>query len=447
MRFSISVFLLLITSWLSAQVTTVSPFSSQGLGDVGYYGDAYFTGIGGVSLPVIDSTQVNLFNPASYSMVSQGLPLFSMGFAHQESFFEENDQTGRDRYTGITQMALVVPFAKRLGLAFGLKPFSRAGYEVNNFDIVNGDSIFYDYAGKGEIQEFLVGFSVKFLDRLSHKMSLGVQGKRYFGQIEYNRKAFTTANFISSGGMETNKLNVGGFGYEAALTYQFRPNTKNSLTLSGFFRDQQRINVVQSNSRVAFGEFGNVNTYDTLLPSTREEGRINLPQRIGAGFSYEFKAQRDSISGSGRSPSFTIFGEYTMDPWSQYETSVDDLPISYFDGMSARFGMQFIPHKNVLERTAYLKRFQRWSYRLGAFYSELPYQSAGEQVLDMGVSFGIGVPITLNQAVSTINFSVNYGERGAGTSGAGLRENYVGFNFGLNIAPSYDRWFRKQQLN
>ena len=447
MRCRLIIVFILINSVLFSQETTVSPFSAQGLGDVGYYGDAYFSGLGGVTIPVIDSTHVNLFNPSSYAMVSQGLPLFSMGFAHQESFFEENELTARDRYTGITQMALVVPFAKRFGLAFGLKPFSRAGYTVNDFELIQGDTMFKEYAGRGEIQEFNFGFSIKFMDRLSHKMLIGANAKRYFGQIDYNRSAYQKSNFTSSGAMESRQLNVGGFGYDVALTYQFRPNTQNVLTLSGFFRDQQRVDGTLSLTRLYFGNFGDIGTYDTLLPTTRTKDKLTLPQRIGGGFAYEFKAQRDSVARSGRAPSFTLFGEYTLDPWSQFSSPFSDADFSYFDGTNARLGMQFIPHKNTLERTAYLRNFQKWSYRLGAYYSELPYRSLGEQVNDMGVSFGIGIPIVLNQAISNLNFSVNYGERSSGSSVNHLQERYIGFNFGLNIAPSYDRWFRKQQLN
>jgi hypothetical protein len=69
------------------------------------------------------------------------------------------------------------------------------------------------------------------------------------------------------------------------------------------------------------------------------------------------------------------------------------------------------------------------------------------QLVDKGVSFGIGVPIVLNRAVSTVNLSANYGVQGGNGGPNVVKENYYGFNLGINIAPSYDRWFRKYKLD
>lgn len=434
---------------LHAQESSVSPFSSQGLGDVGYYGSAYFMGLGGSSVALADSSQANLYNPSTYSFLSQGLPLFSMGIAHQESEFSQNDLSARSRYSSISHMSLIVPFGKRFGLAFGLKPLSRTGYEINSAEVINNDSIFYDYTGKGEIQEFLLGFSMKLVDKMNHKLSVGANGIRYFGRIENEKRAYQKSNFIEVGAFEQNFLQAGAFGYELGATYKFSPSSKHVLTLGGYYRLNQDLSMSRSNTRVRFGEFGNKLSYDTLVPLTRREGYVSLPEKLNVGFAYEFKAQKDSESSSGRSPSFMITGEYSTEAWGQYSEHFNDVTTEYnfFDSYSIRTGIQYIPHKEVFERSSFVKGYQKWSYRVGAYAVSEPYVSGGEQVSDMGVSFGVGIPIALNMALSSINFSVNYGERGARSGSGQLQEKYVGVNFGLNIAPSYDRWFRKYKLN
>ena len=449
--FNTILFTFLFMSLSMAQVSSVTPFSSQGVGDVSFYGDAYFMGMGGVTAPLIDSSQTNLYNPSSYSFLGQGLPLFSMGIAHQESTFRQGEISAQDRFTSITHMSLTIPFGNRFGMAFGLKPFSRAGYEINNSQVLpNNDSIFYDYTGKGEIQEFLFGFSIIMVKRLNHQLGIGGNVKRYFGRIETQRRAYFVNNFSESGALEDGFLRARDFGYDLGFTYRYSPSSKHVLTLAGSYQVGGDIQMERTRTALYFGEFGNTSSYDTVSPSTRYNGTVVLPENLKLGFAYEYKASKDtSARRRGRLPSFLIAGEYSSAPWSIYNESFDNFvspTFSFFDSQSYRAGMQYIPHRDPAERSAYIKSFQKWSYRAGVFAVATPNMSNNEQVMNFGTSIGIGIPIVLNRAVSTINLSGTYGQQGARAGAGSLSENYFGFNFGVNIAPSYDKWFRKQEL-
>ena len=445
--YTLCFFLLTVTGY--AQVSSVSPYSSQGIGDVSFYGDAYFTAFGGASVALIDSSQVNLFNPSSYAYVAQGLPLFSLGLAHQEAEFNQDDVTARDRFTSITHMSLVVPFANRFGLAFGLKPYSRTGYEINNAEFVEGDSLFYDYTGKGEIQEFLIGFSIKLVNSFNHRLAIGANGKRFFGRLENERMAYRRVNQQMSGAYDQKFLQAGSYGYEFGGSYRYTPSTRHVLTLGGYYRNQQDMNISSAQTRVHFGQFSNINTYDTIIPFSTVNGTLAMPERWTAGFSYEFKPARDSIRRSGRLSSILFTAEYSSESWSDFRENSGGVEVNpgFLDAFTVRSGLQFLPHRSIMDRSTYIKSFQKWSYRIGAYYSELPYEIGGSQIEDMGISVGVGIPFVLSRAVSSVNFSVNYGQRGAMDNPAILRENYIGFNFGLNIAPSYDRWFTKYELD
>jgi hypothetical protein len=208
---------------VQSQISTTNPFSSQGLGDVSFYGDAYFQGMAGISAALIDSTQTNLHNPSSYSLLAKGLPLFSMGIAGQNAVYSQNNQSSTARFASITHMALAIPFANRFGLAFGLKPLSRAGYEINSFQIVNGDSIFYDYIGSGEIQEFNLGFAATIINNASHTLSIGANGKHYFGRMSNRRMAYEKANQALIGSFQDEYLNISSQGLDLGLTYKYSP--------------------------------------------------------------------------------------------------------------------------------------------------------------------------------------------------------------------------------
>ena len=433
---------------VQAQTSTTNPFSSQGLGDASFYGDAYFQGMGGITAALIDSTQTNLYNPSSYSLLAQGLPLFSMGVVGQNSIYSQNLNTSTSRFASVTHMALAIPFANRFGLAFGLKPYSRTGYEINSAAVVNGDSIFYDYTGAGEIQEFNLGFAATIINNPFHTLSVGANGKHYFGRMSNRRMAYQKSNQALIGYFQDDYLNVGSQGFDLGLTYKFRPSEGSQFTFGASFQPQHNLNVAKGSARVYFGNLANVSGYDTLVPYGRNEGSVVLPQRLNIGLTYEFKQLSDTSRNRNKLPSYLISAEYGIASWSQYEENISgsaNAPV-FSDMTSLRFAFQFTPHRYANDRSTYIKFYDRISYRLGAYSVALPYQQDGFQAQDVGISFGVGIPIVLNRAVSSINFSLNYGNRGTEAPNS-INEQYLGVGLGFNIAPSYDRWFRKYQLD
>ena len=430
-----------------AQISTNSPYSSKGLGDTRFYGNAYLSSLGGSSAAVFDSTQVNLFNPSSYSLVAQQLPLFSIGITHQEKRFRGAAGESEGRFSGITHMSLVIPFAKRLGLAFGLKPFSRVGYEVNDFALVNGDSIFYDYTGNGSVQEFLLGFSGTVVDREKHQLTFGVNGKHYFGGISNIRRTYERINGLEVGGQESRALRASSFGAEIGVNYQWNVNSAHRLILGGVFRPELNLGFNQSNTRFFYSNYANPAVYDTLVPYEPAEGEIRLPQETKLGLTYVFTP--DSISRNSKLPMLMLTAEYSLTQWSRYQESfgenIDNT--EFLDANSLRVGLEYAPHRNSSDRSAYVNFLDKFRYRVGAYRTMMPFEVNDDQVLNQGLTAGIGIPLVINRAVSSVNFGFNYGTLGDNNSAGSLQEEYFGVNFGINIAPSYDRWFRKYKLD
>lgn len=433
----------------AAQISTNSPYSSQGIGDVSFYGNAYLSSLGGASTAVFDSSQVNLFNPSSYSHVTQQLPLFSLGVTHEQQRFSTNGTESSGSFSGITHMSLIIPFANRFGLAFGVKPLSRTGYEINDAQIVQGDSLFHDYNGSGAIQEAIVGFSATIVKRKEHALTLGVNGKHYFGSTKNRRTSYQNTSAGQSGGFDERELQAKAIGGEVGLNYNWNPNPEHQVYFGATYRPEQSLNALKSDSRVYFASVTNTNSYDTLLSNSAVEGSIQLPERLSLGASYVFTPQPDSSSSSSKSPLFMLTGEWSSENWSTYSESFNGATSApeFRDIQATRLGFEYSPHHKASDGSAYLNFFDRFHYRLGAYTVNTQYFSQGEGLVDRGVTAGIGIPIVINRAVSTVNFSAQMGELGGASSGAQLREGYFGFNFGINIAPSYDKWFRKYKLD
>lgn len=435
---------------INAQVSTNSPYSSQGIGDASFYGNAFMSSLGGASTALIDSSQTNLMNPSSYSHLAKQLPMFSVGIMHRQNRFSTNGIESKGNFTGITHMALVIPFANRFGLAFGLKPFSRTGYDINNSQVINGDSIFYDYEGSGEVQEFILGFSSQIIKKRNHSFTIGVNGKHYFGRLQNTRKAYMKDNnFGEVGGMDQRFMRARAFGFEAGANYRFNPNKKHYFTLGLTYRPQQDLNFTQSQSRIYYLGFTNTSSYDTIVNPVDVDGKVTSPDKLSAGLTYEFLPVKDSTARNSKLPKLLFTAEYTLENWANYRESFGNTTSSpdFKNSNSIRLGLEFSPHRQVTDRSAYIKFYDRFQYRVGAYSVNTPYSVDGVQLVDKGVSFGIGVPIVLNRAVSTVNISANYGVQDGNGGPNVVKENYYGFNLGINIAPSYDRWFRKYKLD
>lgn len=436
-------------SVLQAQTSTNNPYSSIGIGDISQYGNAYTSAMGGSYAALMDSSQTNLYNPSSYSLVAQQLPLFSFGVTHVEKTFSNGNQESDGRFTGITHMSLVIPFAKRFGLAFGLKPLSRKGYEINNAEVVGGDSIHYLYKGDGAIQEFLLGFSATLIKRRNQSLTLGVNGKHYFGRVNDERRTYKNTNSGESGGQDIRSLRAKALGIEAGFNYDYHLSNSQSFRLGGTFRPSSSLNFYQSNTRIYYSSYANQNSYDTLLNQMPRKGDVYLPSKTSIGLTYSFTPANDSTRGRSKLPKLLVTASYTIEDYSNYTETFDtDVNKNQFVNSNAiRLGIEYSPHRIAVDRSAYLNFFDKFKYRVGAYTVNTPYEVKGKQLVNRGVTAGIGIPINLKGAVSTVNISGNYGKMGAGSGSGILQETYYGFSFGINIAPGYDRWFKKYKLD
>nr|WP_299206778.1 hypothetical protein [uncultured Brumimicrobium sp.] len=440
---------LVISGNALVQISTNSPYSSRGIGDVGFYGNAYISGLGGAATALADSSQTNLHNPSTYSLTAKQLPLFSIGVNHFEKTFSNNGMESKGRFSSITHMSLVVPFANRFGLAAGLKPLSRAGYEINDGELVQGDSIFYTYSGSGDIQELLIGFSGNIIDGRKQSLSVGVNGKYYFGRINNDRKAFKIANTIETGGLDEQSIRARDFGFELGLNYDYRPTLAHSIRLAGVYRPGNTMRFEKAHTRIHYGNYYTQGTYDTLLNVQGVSGEVYLPSKTSLGLTYTFTPHNDSSSSNSKLRSYMLTLEYTMEDWSNYEENFDLGAISgqYINSNSLRMGFEFKPHRSAVDRSAYIGFMDKMSYRVGAYLVNTPYEVNGEQLIDQGLTAGLGIPIVMNRAVSTVSISGTYGVMGKTEGPSIIKENYFGFNLGINIAPGYDRWFRKYKLD
>lgn len=450
LKFKSLVLALICMSTLHAQKFTRSPFSAYGIGETGGLDHPTFTGMGSSSVAQIDSTILNFYNPSSYNSLAKGQPLFSTGISSRFASFEENNLSTSARYFGIDHLALAVPMFKRMGIAFGLKPFSRVGYDFYQAERVADDSIRYDYKGAGGTHEVFAGYSVALFQTQKHRLSVGFNAGYVFGRAENTRTSYIVSGNSLSGGAQVTSYRLAALRYDLGLNYQLQVAKNQHLTVAGTFTPEQGLRSFYNNGIYYASNVTNPNTYtDTILSVVDQQGTIYMPQTMSLGFNYRLRANTGENYNRNSIYEVHFSGEYRQSNWADFRM---DLPsnsdsVSFANTRSYSFGVQFAPHYNFLEKSSAMNYIKRIRYRAGVRYADMPLVQNGQQLNDLSLTFGLGLPITTQRTLSSVNVSFIAGQRGNGLASS-VQEKYLGVSVGVTIAPGfYEKWFRKFKID
>jgi len=213
-----------------------------------------------------------------------------------------------------------------------------------------------------------------------------------------------------------------GIFFNSGFSFQFG----SSLDL-----DAQRLeNTYRSN--------GFIVTSDT---SSIENGTVKLPFEMTFGISLDKPEPRGrKKDGSLRRAIWSVGTEvFLMNGDSYTHPKGNDLINSY--GM--RVGAEVIPNINAKLRNDYFKRV---FYRFGTVARNLPYEQNNQAVTDIGLTFGLGLPIGYYDFrldyPKYLNLSFEFGKRGALNKGQ-IKENYFFTTLAITIN---DKWFKRSKI-
>lgn len=446
MRSKLILFLLLAVVGQSYSQSTInSPYSTYGIGERNAFGHATFTALGGASIAYFDSTILNFYNPASYSFLGAGQPLFSLGI---NTRFNRVTQSGSSttNYSGfIDHFAMAFTLKKRYGLAFGLKPFAQKGYDLTQRVAVGTDSVKYTYLGIGGINQFFVGLSANVLKLKTMDLSIGANLSYLFGTATNERRSQLIGSSALSGGISWQNTQMNAFHYQLGLAFNKTINDRHVIHFAAVAEPSQRLNATRDNY-LFYGAFGNPSQYDTLSKNVGNNGTINMPTNLTFGVNYMYWFNDVRPNNSVRNSELGVHINYATTDWTRYSTSFGD-SLSFSASSKFSLGFQYIPERKFIENKTNMKFLERLRYRVGMYYSKLPYSLNNEQFKDVGATFGIGIPILAQISLSSINLGFAVGKRST-TQEASYNENYMSFNFGITISPSlFERWFIKRKLD
>jgi hypothetical protein len=416
---------LLIGNTVNAQVTTQSPYSRYGIGNIKSMALPQFKAMGGISTAVFSPTgysNINMMNPASFA----GITLTTVDIGATGSFnnLKRNGESETSFNSTLSHIALAFPVTTRSALSFGLLPYSELGYKfVNTGSLATAQDVNYIYAGEGGLNKAYFGYGYQFGTHLR----LGANAEYIFGNLLQTRSTELAdqTNAINSR-MET-KNAVGGISFSYGAQYNIPLNTKTSVTLGYSGSSASSINSTKSfvvTQYLKDATTGNdQSAFDTLVNTQNQKTKLQLPLLHSFGISIQ------------KYNKWLIGADYRMGKWSDLSIGNENQQLQDNYGFSV--GGQITPDINSIG-----SYFNRVDYRLGFTYDKTYVQLNDQDIKQMAITFGFGFPLASSPTRSSfykMNFTTELGRRGALTNGL-LQENYINLHLGFTLN---DKWFRR----
>lgn len=405
---------------LFAQNGTISPYSYFGVGDHRNNGTVDNQMMGGVSM-YGDSIHINLSNPAAYSKLK--LTTYTAGISHREYRLKDFNEEQNLSVTNLDYLSIGFPIADKLGVGFGIMPYSSIGYSLNSvMDNAQGAEVTNIYEGDGGINRLYASVGFEPIKNLS----LGVTVNYNFGNLEYQR--IQSVEDVQFGTLDNRESKINGYDFKYALNYN--PTIKDKYTLYTSVLVNTQGNLVSKNTQT-LGSFSlsngnNVEVVDVDLDASNlRNTELKIPTRTTLGL------------GFGENKKWFLGAEYSFQQMSDFENRFLGLEnVTYSDANTYAFGGYWVPDYRAL--SGYFKRV---TYRAGLRYDVSGLVVNEKEINNFGITFGLGLP--LGSSFSNLNLGFELGRRGT-TDANLIEESYFKVNVGLSLN---DRWFQQRKIN
>lgn len=418
---------------ISVSSQTNSPYSRYGVGALKDQATGPSKGMGGVGYGLHTSQSANPLNPASYAQVDSLTFIFDIGLNYNTTSYKEGIAKDSKSGGGLEYITALFPLSKKLGISFGLLPFSSTGYRLGGTNSVTneaGDQTYYSvlHEGSGGLSQVYLGLGYKLPIK---GLTIGANFSYLFGNLKYTN-SLTAVTGGASLSTEYSKLNVTSFKVDLGLQYQIALKNYSSLTLGLVYNPQVD----------GTGKLYRIQ-YDPSSTSVSEELEnssiaTGTPHMFGAGFIYNY--QRKLLLGA----------DVKYENWESAKFS-DKIN----DGLTSnnRFNNRWKFAAGVEYRVAEYSQsfFQKIKFRGGLNYSN---SYVNVNVADNGIkgyneygaSLGVGLPIIDRDGVgnrtSYINVNFEYKYLKPEISGM-VTERFLGVSVNMNIN---ELWFYQRKI-
>lgn len=471
--FLLSATFLFIHPTSNAQISTSSPYTRYGIGDINGKGFSQGFAMGGSTIALQNDTTamffINAGNPASYSNMRLTTAELGVNFSRLQLQSSSDKKTLHNASVGYISLAF--PFKKWWGGSAGLIPYSSVGYNVSEHQTIsNIGEVDFLYEGAGGVNQVYFGNGIKPLyglpkmftnskryqrlklekkdsiinrilkrKRAWQALSLGVNASYMFGSISHVQRSIFpySSNSFNTRTGTTTRIGDVYFDYGAQYAYTVdsvkgRDLKDNVQFLIGATLATQT-NVNAKVDSLSYTYFNNSSGYeigkDTIQNTQDTKGEITLPLSFGFGVGFK------------RGDRWLIASDFSMQNWSSYMAFNKSQDLK--NSMRISLGVQFVPNSKANGKHSYYKQIH---YRIGARYGQTAIELKNTALIENVLTLGLGLPVGRNyllQNFSMINIGVEIGQRGTTSNGL-IKEQFFKATLGFTIN---DKWFVKPKYD
>jgi len=435
------ILLFILPSLVDAQLSTSSPYSRFGIGQMTSTNFNHLQHMGNLGASFRDPYLSNITNPASLA----SLRATAVDISIFSNFSTLNDGTNTNTsFNGnLEYLSLAFPTKNPYnqlfdesssdfshGMAFTLMPHSIVGYDlITSSDLPDVGTVSEVSVGSGGTNKFIISNGVRYKD-----FSAGLNLGYVFGKIKYSQDIlFGELSNTYSIDYENN-YSLSGFIWNLGLQYSLLLNHSElkankgaeakTLNFGLTYGSNTSINTSSNEINLNTQVINNFVFVDTVSVTENVMGKGTLPGEMNLGLHYS------------NGNKLTLGANYRMTFWDSYKNDA-----SPNDELSSTnmltFGGFYRPNYKSID-----KYYQRVYYRFGFHYGNNPISIENKRVKDYGISLGFGLPFVFQKKISHANIGFSYGKRGSGTA---IEENIVRMSFGFTFND--DEWFIKRKYN
>jgi hypothetical protein len=413
----LSILFILISFFGYSQRTSYSPYSYFGVGETNFSATVENQMMGG-NTAYYDSVHQNMNNAASLSKLK--FVNYSVGVDLKNTSYLSASTNEKSTAAAINYISVAIP-TKLLSFSFGIKPKTSVGYLLENDDKSKTPPELNRFTGSGGISNAFVSIGFE----LFKNWGFGVSSSYAFGNLNhYHTKILENIELYTRVSSESS---VSGLDYNFSTVYQKTFNEKITLYSSIIYqpeakyksRNNQIISTIDPNSSFG-GDFEEIDLSAVGLKNTN----IKIPNSLSFGL------------GLGQDKKWFLGFNYMKNDEGGYKNELMGLDnVEFKSSQTYSIGGFLLPEYN-----SFTNYFKTLTYRFGLRYKNGGLYVNNQQINEIGVNFGFGIPLA---GISSANLGFEFGQRGT-TKASLIKEKFFSIRLGVSLN---DLWFIRSMYN
>ena len=413
----LSILFILISFFGYSQRTSYSPYSYFGVGETNFSATVENQMMGG-NTAYYDSVHQNMNNAASLSKLK--FVNYSVGVDLKNTSYLSASTNEKSTAAAINYISVAIP-TKLLSFSFGIKPKTSVGYLLENDDKSKTPPELNRFTGSGGVSNAFVSIGFE----LFKNWGFGFSSSYAFGNLNhYHTKILENIELYTRVSSESS---VSGLDYNFSTVYQKTFNEKITLYTSIIYqpeakyksRNNQTISTIDPNS-----SFGGDSEEIDLSAVGLKNTNIKIPNSLSFGL------------GLGQDKKWFLGFNYMKNDEGGYKNELMGLDnVEFKSSQTYSIGGFLLPEYN-----SFTNYFKTLTYRFGLRYKNGGLYVNNQQINEIGVNFGFGIPLA---GISSANLGFEFGQRGT-TKASLIKEKFFSIRLGVSLN---DLWFIRSMYN